>query len=41
MRHAALNLPKHETSAKVGIKARRKMAGWDDAYLLKVLSLKV
>lgn len=41
MRHAALNLLKHETSAKVGIKARRKMAGWDDAYLLKVLSLKV
>jgi predicted transposase YbfD/YdcC len=41
MRHAALNLLKHETSARVSIKARRKMAGWDDAYLLKVLSLKV
>lgn len=39
MRHAALNLLKHETSAKVGIKARRKMAGWDDDYLRKVLSI--
>lgn len=39
MRHAALNLLKHETSAKVGVKARRKMAGWDNDYLRKVLSL--
>lgn len=33
----ALNLLKRETSKKVGIKARRKVAGWSDDYLLKVL----
>lgn len=37
LRHMALNLLKQETSAKVGIAARRKMAGWDNAYLLKVV----
>jgi len=37
LRHMALNLLKRETSLKIGIKARRKRAGWDDAYLLKVL----
>jgi len=41
MRHAALNLLKHETSTNVGVKARRKMAGWDNDYLRKVLSLKI
>lgn len=43
LRHLALNLLKQETSVKVGIAAKRKMAGWDNAYLLKVLcpSLKV
>ena len=38
MRHLALNLLKQERSAKVGIKAKRKKAGWDFDYLLKVLS---
>jgi predicted transposase YbfD/YdcC len=38
LRHMALNLLKQELSVKVGIAAKRKMAGWDDAYLLKVLS---
>lgn len=38
MRHMALNLLKQETSVKVGIAAKRKMAGWDNDYLLKVLS---
>ena len=39
LRHIALNLLKHETSVKVGIKAKRKRAGWSQAYLLKVLSI--
>ena len=38
IRHLALSLLKQERSAKVGIKAKRKKAGWDFDYLLKVLS---
>lgn len=38
IRHYALNLLKRETSAKVGIKAKRKKAGWSDQYLFKVLA---
>lgn len=37
LRHIALNLLKRETSAKVGIKAKRLQAGWDNRYLLRVL----
>ena len=37
-RHWALNLLKQERTARVGIKAKRKKAGWDYPYLLKVLS---
>lgn len=37
LRRIALNLLRREPTARVGIKARRLMAGWDDAYLLKVL----
>jgi predicted transposase YbfD/YdcC len=37
LRHIALNMLKRETSLKIGVKARRKRAGWDDTYLLKVL----
>jgi predicted transposase YbfD/YdcC len=37
LRHLALNLLKQDTTVKVGIAAKRKMAGWDNAYLLKVL----
>lgn len=37
LRHIALNLLKQETSAKCGIKAKRKKAGWSNDYLLRVL----
>jgi len=38
VRHMALMALKRESSMKVGIKAKRKVAGWDNEYLLKVLS---
>jgi predicted transposase YbfD/YdcC len=33
----ALNICKKETSCKLGIKSKRKIAGWDENYLLKTL----
>lgn len=38
-RHIAINKLKNEDSCKRGIKAKRKKAGWDDKYLLKVLTV--
>lgn len=38
IRHIALNLLKQETTSKGGVKARRKRAGWDNDYLITVLS---
>jgi predicted transposase YbfD/YdcC len=37
IRQIALNLLKQEKTAKVGIKNKRLMAGWDNAYLAKLL----
>ncbi len=37
LRRFALNLLKAETSSKRGIEGKRKKAGWDTTYLLKVL----
>jgi predicted transposase YbfD/YdcC len=38
VRHIALSLLKNDRSRKGGIKCRRLTAGWDDAYLLKLLT---
>jgi len=37
VRHIGLNLLKQEKSCKLGIGSKRKKAGWDESYLLKVL----
>lgn len=38
LRKVALSLLKRDTTAKVGIKGKRRKAGWDDQYLLHVLT---
>ncbi len=38
VRRIALNLLKQDSSAKGGISVKRKRAGWDNQYLLKVLT---
>jgi predicted transposase YbfD/YdcC len=38
LRHLALNLLGQERSAKVGVKIKRSRAGWDEAYLEKILT---
>lgn len=38
LRHIALNLLKREKTAHVGMHAKRLKAGWDEAYLLQVLT---
>jgi predicted transposase YbfD/YdcC len=37
LRKISMNLAKRERSNKRGIQAKRKLAGWDDAYLFKLL----
>jgi predicted transposase YbfD/YdcC len=39
LRQVALNLLREERTAKVGVKAKRLKAGWDEQYLLRVLQL--
>jgi predicted transposase YbfD/YdcC len=39
IRHFALNLIKQDKSRKVGVKASRKRAGWDETYLHRLLGL--
>ena len=38
LRRMALNMLKREDTLRVGIAAKRKRAGWDTRYLLKVLA---
>lgn len=38
LRHLALTLLRRETTATVGIKAKRLMCGWDETYLATVLT---
>lgn len=40
MRKAGLNLLKADTSIKAGIENKRKLAGWNPDYLLKILGVK-
>ena len=39
LQHIALNLVKQEKSTPASVKTKRLRAGWDNAYLWKVLSV--
>lgn len=41
LRRLALNLIQQEKSSKRGVRVKRMRAGWDNAYLLKILSSKI
>ena len=38
VRHIALNLVKTEKTVKLGVKNKRLNAGWDEDYLLKIVT---
>lgn len=38
IRHIAVNLLRQDTSVKVGLKAKRLKAGWDNDYLSRILA---
>ena len=38
VRHFALSLLKQDRSVKAGIKGKRKAAGWDEDYLLRLIN---
>ena len=38
IRHMALNLLRQDRTSKISIRAKRKLAGWDNDYLLSILS---
>ena len=40
LRHLTLNILKRDKSVKRGVKAKRKLAGWDHAYLAQLLGIK-
>jgi predicted transposase YbfD/YdcC len=40
LRRIALNMLRQEKSAKCGIEIKRQAAGWDNAYLLKIIGVK-
>ena len=37
IKRIALNMISNEKTAKIGIKAKRKKAGWDNEYLMKII----
>ncbi|KGJ88336.1 hypothetical protein ND2E_4172 [Colwellia psychrerythraea] len=39
MNKVALNLLENEKSIKVGVKTKRLKAGWDEAYMMKVITV--